>query len=245
MTISERFLALSRRLAIGALLAVLPLSLWAQEGGPNYIHVVFADVKPSSQASFEAAIKEIGEAQRAAGHPFMHVYQRIRGDNGYTIFGMDPDMNDLAQPNLENPLIMRITGAVDGIRRVTLAMMPEMTIAPPSVEPSGRYMRVVARTVSPGNANAYQALVRDEVIPALRKAGVTDQRGGRVYAGGNRNTFVAFSYSDEFDGGNVDLAQAMGQRQFDSLVERASAMQVSVEDYRYMFRPDLSFTVTQ
>ena len=88
-------------------------------------------------------------------------------------------------------------------------------------------------------------LIGDEVIPALREGGVTDRRGGRVYAGGNRNTFVTFSYTEEFDGAGVDLAEVMGQRQFDSLVERASAMQVSVEDFRYMYRPDLGYTAAE
>jgi hypothetical protein len=56
----------------------------------------------------------------------MHVYQRVLGDNGFTIFGMDPDLNDLPAMELETPLAMRITGALDGIRRVTrwVGMLP-------------------------------------------------------------------------------------------------------------------------
>jgi len=231
-------------LAAGAL-ALVPFSLRAQDDGPGYIHVVFADVKPSANAEFEAVIKEIVAAQQAAGHPFMHVYQRIRGDSGYTIFGLDSDMNDLPQLDLNPQLGSRVTGALNGIRRVTLAMSPEISIASDSMEPSGQHMRVVTRTVSPGSAQDFFELQRDEFVPALREGGMTDRRGGRVMAGGNPNTFVAFTYADEFNGGGVNLPEVMGQRQFDSAVDRANSMVVNVEDYRYLFRPDLSFTAAQ
>ena len=243
-TIPNTLAALTRLLAIGAL-TFSPFSVWAQENGPGYIHVVFADVRPAAQAEFEAVIKEIGSVQQEAGHPFMHVYQRIRGDSGYTIFGMDPDMNGLPQLDLTTQLTARVTGALNGIRRVTLAMSPEISIASDAMDPSGQHMRVVARTVAPGNAQDFFELQRDELVPALREAGMTDRRAGRVMTGGNPNTFVAFAYADEFNGGAVDLAEVMGQRQFDSFVDRASAMQVNVEDYRYIFRPDLSFTAAQ
>ena len=110
------------------------------------------------------------------------------------------------------------------------------------MEPSGNHMRVVVRTVSPGKAADFIELLSDEIMPAQREGGMTDLRGGHVYAGGNPNSFVFFTFADEFDGGGVDLAAVMGQRQWDAVVERASAMQVNVEDYRYMYRPDLSFT---
>ena len=132
----HRVSAVARWLALSAVLACLPLVSSAQEGEPGYIHVVFADVKPSAGADFEAAIREIGALQQEMGYPFMHVYQRVRGDNGFTIFGMDADLNDMPAMQLETPLAMRITGALDGIRRVTLEMMPELSIGSASVEPS-------------------------------------------------------------------------------------------------------------
>lgn len=233
------------RLLVAAALAIAPFVAQAQDQNTGYIHVVFADVKPSAQAEFEAVIKEIGAAQQAAGHPFMHVYQRIRGDNGYSIFALDADMNGLPQLDLDQGLVARVTSALNGIRRVTLEMSGDISIGEGLTDPSGPYMRVMVRTVAPGNGQAFFELQRDELVPALREGGMTDRRAGRVFAGGNPNTFVAFTYSDEFNGGGVNLAEVMGQRRFDSFVQRASALQVNVEDYRYMFRPDLSFNASQ
>ena len=229
---------------LGLALSILtvPFLAHGQEQGPGYISVRFAAVKPGEVAQFEAAIKDIGEALRAGGSPFFHVYQRIRGEQGYTIISLDGAYNNnLPQIELAPALIQRVTATLNSTSLLTLAIYPEIGIASGSLEPAGNFMYVRVRTTSPANREAYFEWQRDELVPALQQAGLNDRRAGRLVAGGNVNTFVEFTYSNEFQG-NLDIAGTVGQRRFEQIIARGDALTASAEDFRYRFRRDLSFT---
>lgn len=234
---------IGQRLLLLAVLLVAPAMLSAQDDdGPAFISVRFVDVKPDAGAQFEAAIKDIGQSLRSGGAPFFHVYQRMRGDMGYTIITQDRAYANQPAIEISPTLITRVTSTLNSTRLVTLAIYPELSITGDSVEPEGEFMHVRVRTTSPANRQGFFDWQKNELVPALRKAGATNRRAGRVVAGGNVNTFVDFSYSKRFPQGEVNLPQAMGQRNFDQMISRANNLTAAAEDYRYRFRSDLSFT---
>jgi hypothetical protein len=65
---------------------------------------------------------------------------------------------------------------------------------------------------------------------------------GRVVAGGNIDTFVKFTYSDEIP---PDNAEILAKMDIGSLIAREQELSVAEEDYVDRFRPDLSFTTEQ
>jgi hypothetical protein len=239
-----RAFRISRLLCAAVVTATVAAAIpsYAQEGGPGYISLRFVDVKPDAVSEFEAAIKDIGAALREAGVPFFHVYQRIRGGQGYTIVSVDGAYNGMPPVDLDSSLISRVTAASTGNTLVTAEIDPAIGIQGGSFEPEGDYMYVRVRTTSPANRQDYFEWQRDELVPALREAGLTDRRAGRIVAGGNINTFVEFTYSDEFRGGGVNLGESMGQRQAQQMLARGNALTASAEDYRYRFRRDLGYT---
>lgn len=230
-------------LGLVSIVLAMPFSAHGQDDGTGYISVRFADVKPGETAQFEAAIKDIGSALREGGAPFFHVYQRIRGEAGYTIVSLDGAYNDLPPVELDPALIQRVTATLNGTTLLTLAIDPTIGIQG-SFEPEGNFMYVRVRTTSPANRDAYYEWQRDDLVPALRQAGLSDRRAGRVVAGGNVNTFVEFTYSDEFFG-DLNIADTVGERRFEQIIAEGNALTVGAEDYRYRFRRDLSFTAPQ
>jgi hypothetical protein len=232
-------------LILGAVL-LAPGLLWAQQDGPGFISVRFVEVNSGANADFVAAMRDLAEEQEASGQPALHVYQRIRGDNGFTIITVDDAFNDLPQGNLSPGLFGRVTRTIASTSVLTMAIYPELSISSGGgLAPGGEFMRARVRTVSPGNGQAYFDWHADEFTPALREAGVTDLRAGRVILGGNNNTFVRFGYSDEFPGGGANVAETIGEREFQRLIARENALIVNSEDFMYRFRADMSFTAGQ
>ena len=232
-------------LVLAPLLLVSADSL-AQEGNRPRVSIRLADVKSDSVAQFEAAIAEIGGVLEAAGRQYFHVYERVRGDlPGYSIISEDGDINGLPGVDIGGSLLDRVNHSLNGNTRLSVEFIPELGISSrDGVEPSGRYLYVRVRTTSPANARGFLAAQAEEVVPALEAGGVTDRRFGRVMYGGNPNTFVNFTYSDEFPGssGGNPVAEAIGQRDFDRMIGRLNGLISTAEDLIYVFRPDLSFT---
>ena len=244
------FAPLARVSLLSLLLVAAPATLRAQDDeGPGQINVRLVDVKPSSNSEFQAAIAEVAAAWGAAGRPFFHVYERLRGPNlpGYTIVTLDGAFNDLPPLDIDQSVFDRIGHSINGSDLMTLSMYPELSIASGRMVP-GEFMFVRVRTTSPSNAQAYFDWHANELTPALRQAGVTDVRSGRVLMGGNSNTFVRFYYGDSFasaPGGGANLAQSMGQREFERMLTREAGLVVTAEQYMYRFREDLSFSDPQ
>lgn len=243
--------SVSRVFSLGCLvggLLVTPLTGWAQDNGPGRIQVRLVSVKSDGVAGWVSAIKEVAAAQEAAGRPFFHVYQNVRGDQpSFSIITLDGAYVDLPPASLDAGVIDRLQQNGNGNTLLSLAVFPELSIEGDSLEPPGEFMRVRVRGVSPRNADAYFAWHRDELTPALREAGLSDMRAGRVTLGGNTNTFVRYTYSDSVAGGGgaLDIPGTVGQREFERIIEREANLLSVSEDYVYRFRADLSFTSEQ
>lgn len=233
---------MSRVFVIGAVV-LTPCALWAQDDGLGRITYRIVDVSPADAGDLASALGEVSEAARAAGWAFYHVYSRVRGDQpGFVIIAPDELYTDLPPLNLNAGLTGRLQNNQNGNTVLSLATYPNLGISSDSAEPGGNFLRIRVRTVSPGNAQAYMDWQENQMMPAQREAGVTDLRFARVTLGGNPNTFVRFTYPNETVGGEPNLAEAVGQRGFQQILERESSLLANAEDYLYAYRRDLSFT---
>ncbi len=238
--------SVTRALTIATLFSA-PGVLLAQEGGPARISVRLVNVKADAVAQFEAAIADRAAVEQAAGRPALHVYERIRGPDlpGYTITSIDSDYNDLPPVQDDPAWIDRILHSINDSTLLTIEIYPELGIPVGSLAPSGEFMRVRVRTTSPSNRQAYFEWHRDELTPALREGGITDLRSGRIIMGGNSNTFVRYTFANEFPAQGPDVAAAVGEREFERIISREPDLLVSSEDYVYRYRPELSFTAEE
>lgn len=215
---------------------------WAQDAQePARISVRLVDVKSEAVPAFEAAIAEIAKASEAAGRPFFHVYQAVRGPDlpSFAIFTMDAAYNELPPFELPAGLVDRIQDTVNGSRLMTQEIYPELGIDSGSVKPSGEFLQVRVRTTTPSGRQAFFDWHMKELTPALRTAGLTDLRSGRVIVGGNTNTFVRYSFSDRPIIGGIPVENAA------RLFGREADLTTGSEDYVYRYREDLSTTAEQ
>lgn len=237
-----------------ALVGGLPSLLSAQGNGNapapapgNFIQVRLLQPSPSEQANLEAALAALGKGRGAAGEAFWHVYQSVRGPGGYMIVQPDRQFNNL--PPIQNPdgVAGRIQSSLSQPSTVlTVQMSQELSTGAggATAAPPGEFMRVRWMTTSASNRAAAFAWQRDQLLPALTKAG-GNRRGGRVVAGGNVNQFVEFAYTQQLGRTGWNLAESMGQRNFDEMVGRLSPMITNEQIHWYRFRPDLSFSSAQ
>ncbi len=228
------------------LLFLAPTALWAQDEGPVRINVRLIDVKADAVAQFEATIADRAEVMQAAGRPFFHVYERLRGPDlpGYTLITLDGDYNELPPVAADPAWVDRISHSTNDSTLLTVEMYPALSINA-GTAPSGEFLRVRVRTTSPSTRQAYFDWIEDELTPALREGGITDLRSGRVIMGGNSNTFVRYSFANEFPAQGPDIAAAVGEREFERILSLEPDLLVSSEDYVYRFRDDLSFTTDE
>jgi hypothetical protein len=251
-TIRRSFSQLANALLATIFLLAAPAALWGQQlENPGLISVRLVDVRSGAEAEFEAAIAEVAAASQAAGRPYFHVFQTIRGSNlpSYSIITADGAFNDLPPLDIDASVFDRIGHSLNGNQLMTVNIAQALSIIPPSgVAPSGDFMYVRVRRTTPSNQQAYFDWHENQLTAALRDAGAADVRAGRVIMGGNTNTFVRFYYGDTFRSaptGGVNLAESMGERDFGRMLDAEADLTVASEDYVYRFRADLSFTAGQ
>jgi len=252
MSLFRRFLPpLAGVIGIAWLVATGPTTLWAQEGeGPTMISVRLVDVRSDSLAEWQAAAADISAAFAAAGQPFFHVYERLRGPNlpAFSVITLDAEFNDVPPVEIDASVIDRILRSQNDSELLVLAMDPAVGVPSVSVATSGEFMSVRVRTVAPSNRQAYYDWQLNELTPAARAGGVTDLRSGRVVLGGNSDTFVRFYFGDSVQtapAGGGNLAEALGQAEFQHLIENEADLILTDEMYVYRYREDLSYTADE
>lgn len=229
-------------LAICLVFVAAPGISSAQEEGIPGVMARLVSVKPDRVAQWEGLMKERTEALQATGQGFRHVFQRVRGPlSSFVIFTPGGGANVPVTENWVNALNGTVASSeLHALQpygdAFTLDLGGDVSIR-------GDYMYVRVRTVPPGRSNDYYEWQRDELIPALREANVGDVRTLRIAQGGNINTWLRFSYSDEMPliGGTNPVAQSMGERQFQQMLARGDAMTSSATDFVYRYRADLSY----
>ncbi len=235
------------------LLSGMPSLLSAQgnAAAPGFISVRILHQVPSEQANLEAALADLARIQGTNGMGFLHVYQSVRGPGGYMVVTPDPQFSGQPAPPPASDALataLRRAGSalMEPARTLTVRVFPELSIGGgqgPTAPPPSEFMRVRVTTAAPSNSNAVFAWQRDQLVPALTKAG-GNRRGGRVVAGGNVNEFVEFAYMKQLGRTDWNLPESMGQKNFDQMVGRIQSLTASEQIFWYRFRPDLSFSST-
>ena len=230
------------------LLALVCFATWspsttsAQEDVLPTITARVVTVKGDSVARWESLIKERVLESRARGEGFLQVYQVVRG-TAQTFLIISPGSGSTV-PFTDN-WAAAVLDARASASHYTLQVYPELrTSTPDTVRPTAFvYERI--RTVPPSRANDYYRWQRDELLPALRDAGVRDVRTARIAFGGNINTWLRFAFIDDFptvNSGQNILAESMGAQQAQEMLNRGRGMTSSETDIIYSFRADLSYS---
>ena len=135
----------------------------------------------------------------------------------------------------------RIDGATNEQTVLILRTYPDLNI--PAAEGAERNLvRFRIRRTAPSRTQDYYEWQANELLPALREAGITGFRVGRVILGGSSQTWVSGADVDSWASmiNNV-LAESMGERRMAQMLARGAEMLVHTEDLVMAYRPDLGY----
>jgi hypothetical protein len=97
--------------------------------------------------------------------------------------------------------------------------------------------------VAPGRAQEFESLIKNDVMPAMKKADVPGYFVSQTVFGGNINEYVAVTLYDNMAdlGKGSPLVRVWGQEGFNKFVQKTVGLIVHQERLVARYNPDLSF----
>lgn len=217
----------------------------------NIRSVTFYVVTPGRLGDFEAAIKEYnailakGESSR-----YYSMWQSLTGANefaratSYTNWadldaGPDPKMKEQAAEL--RGISTRIIQCTERWHTVIDEVLPDLSL--PQTAETPKMIRVLRTRVRPEKVNEYMALVKSEVLPAAKKAGVKSYTVSQERYGAPNTEFVSISGLNnwaDLDGG-LWIQKAMGEEGYQRFLLKLRTLTVEAEATMYRFVPESSY----
>ncbi len=239
---------LFRSFLVGLVLTISAPLTMAQDDDAGYVRFFITTVNADRVVEFESLLKERAAGLRAGGQqPFRSVYVTLAGKQyNYLMVDAIPSLAVLDQPAptaaIPSPeWAGRIDGATNEQTVLILRTYPDLNI--PAAEGAERdLIRFRIRRTAPGRTQDYYEWQANELLPALREAGITGFITGRVVLGGSSQTWVSAADVDSWASMfNNILAESMGERQMTQMLAEGAAMLVHTEDLVMAYRPDLGY----
>jgi hypothetical protein len=217
----------------------------------SYIQIV--NVKPESVNDWLAMQqKETIPAIRKAGTQTRQTWTTQVFGESFEYFFVTP-LTAFSDFDNQNPIV-RALGADaarvynDKLRKMIVSQRGlAITVFPESINPAASYepkfMILNFNYAEPEHAAAYEAYLRNDAIPAIKKAKPLGYVVSRTLHGGDANEFVTARYMDkmaELDGPNL-MTKALGADGAAKMGAKSAGMLARTERRVYRFVPELSF----
>ncbi|MBM3753607.1 MAG: hypothetical protein FJW38_06465 [Acidobacteria bacterium] len=228
-------------------------AVMSQPAQPKIRRVTFYTVKADRVGDFLAATKEYAEAAKKAGSDrYLSIWSSISGNREfaqvryYQNFAefdqrLDPKTKDIA--GQLTSISARIMATVESSRTVISTIDAETSLPIQSGQPQA-YARVLQTWVRPGQIDNYRALIKAEMLPAAKKAGMKLYSRSRVRMGGSTNEFNSVTGFDkwaELDGEGPIVKAIGGQAAYEKFLAKLNPMITRTEVQVYRFMKDQSY----
>ncbi len=176
-----------------ALILALPcISTGQTAPSPQWSVVTQTQIKPEFRAEYEAAQKEISAAYRKAGVQRL-VAQTLQGDlDEYLSIIPLGKFAEMDGPSVmetalgaapSQQLLRKIGGYLIGVRRMTTLALNDVSIQTPG--DAGEYAVVASWRLAPGKGPDFTAFMKNDYLPAMRKADVANLWVSQMVFGGD------------------------------------------------------------
>ena len=210
--------------------------------------ITTVQIKPESRTEYEAAQKDVSAAYKKAGLQRL-VVQTILGDSNEYIsivpLAKFADMDSpslLSSPSiLPQPLVKKVTGYMAAMHRVAYLALNDISIRTDMAN-AGEYAQVGVYHLATGKAAAFTQFMKDDYLPAMRKADVANLWLSRPIFGGDLSDRVMvrpLHKLAELDGGPV-LIKALGSEAATKVTDKQNSIVESVHYSIVRVRPELS-----
>ncbi len=233
-----------------ALALAMPCISTAQtDASPEWSVITFVQIKPEFRVEYEAAQKEISAAYKKAGEQRV-VVQTLLGDLAeyvsITRLGKFAEMDGPsvmekvmgAAPSQQ--LLRKVGGYLLGAHRITTMTLNDISIQTPG--DIGEYALVMTWRLAPGKGADFTSFMKNDYLPAMRKADVANLWVSQPIFGGESNERVVVRPMHklaEIDAG-PPTRKALGVQGAQLLAIRQAAIIESTHYTVSRFRFDLS-----
>ncbi len=230
------------------LAAFAPAAAFAQGADAGWRNVRVIQVKPDRQAEWITLQKEMNAAMKKAGQS-RDIWQVARGD--VDTFHIGTSLSKLGENDntTENPLgaarfaswALQVAQCVGDRQVLTVRQRPDVSI-PPKAGRVPNLAVLALRTVIPGKRGEYEAYLKNDFIPAMKKAKADGVFVYRGFMGDSPDTYAVVSLIDkwsEFDDGHP-LVRDLGQQKANAIFQKGWALIQSRENVLVRYRADLS-----
>jgi len=244
----------------GAMLVTLALStapaVTAQSTpAPEWSLVTITTIKADARSDYEGWQKEVTAAYKKAQVPSRAVLQTVMGDlleyisvSPLTHFadldGPSPIERALGKEDAAG-LMRKGSTYVTSVHRLASMALSDMSIHTKTSEAS-EYALVTSMHLAAGKESEFNAWMKNEYLPAMKKAEVKNFWVSQTLFGGDPNeriTVRLIKNMGEFDAGSV-LTKALGEEGARKLRTRSAGIVDSVHFSVVRYRTDLSYDMT-
>jgi len=209
------------RMARGAVLTLAMGTVFAQDG-PQMMRMTTAKVKLGMNAEYEALQKELNEALKKGGVPWRHVWTTTMFGDAGTYISVTP-ISKFAEFDQPSPAakamgdakyqqyLARAGRCLDSVNYRAIVYRPDLSLMSDRQSEPGLAL-VVTLVLTPGKEEAYEAIIKSDIMPALKKAGVKDAWMHKTMFGGSASEYTVVLLYNKFadvDAGSP-LARGLG-----------------------------------
>jgi antibiotic biosynthesis monooxygenase (ABM) superfamily enzyme len=240
---------LNRRIVLTLTAAIVcSMPAWAQRQPIR--RVLMSNVKADRVADFEAAVKQYNEVYaKVPGVRSTTVLQSLTGPYQFVLVrnydkwaDLDPGpVSKAIAANAELARInLRINSCIESSTMLVEELLPDLSMPRPDGPPE--LIRLARNRVRPDKTAEFEAIIKDELLPAHRKAGSKAFTVRRVRFGGPGNDYYMSTRLDGWaDVATDSIRKAMGDEAYKRMVAKLTAITISRELNVYRFRADLSY----
>lgn len=242
-----------RLLGKGLALAAILAGFATGQQPPQKMLLAFTEIRPEKIHEFQAVRKELSAGLKKSGVPWArywnpgsvgqaYVYVAVTPIAGYAAFdGPPPARRALGDAAYER-LLTRLRECSLSLRREIIEPIPDLGFRGQGAAELPLAM-IVEVTTHPGKRYAFLDLVRQEIMPALRKGGVASFQTYQVLAGTDAERLYAVIGLPNYaalDGGNY-LERALGPDGARKLLEKYSGLALSINRVVLALNQETSF----
>ncbi len=241
--------------ALAMLMAIGGGTAMAQPEQPKVRSVQFATVKADRVGDYLSATKDFTEAVKKAGSERSYsTWVSLSGPREYALVryhtkwseldalpGSDPALKGIA--GQLSALNARINATIESSRRVIYVLDHDLSLPLPDAAPQP-IAQVLRTWVRPDQLEAYRALVKSDLLPAAKKAGVKRYSVAHVRAGGANQEYNTVSGLDNWaalDGESPIVAGLGGQAAYDKFLAKLRPLVTRTEYEMYRYMPERSY----
>ncbi len=233
--------------------AITASAVMSQPAQPKIRRVTFYTVKADRVGDFLAATKEYAAAvQKAGSDRHLSIWSSLSGDREYAqvrYYQNYAEMDQQQDPKTKDisgqlaAIVARIMATVESSRTVISTIDAETSLPMQGGQPQA-YARVLQTWVRPGQVDSYRALIKAEILPAAKKAGLKLYSRARARTGGSNYEFSSVTGFDKWADldGEAPIVKAMGgQAAYDKFLAKLNPMITRSETHVYRFMKDQSY----